>query len=40
MTQRLPHLETLSVEFNSDLKTLPGCDLIEASACLANADGG
>lgn len=40
MTQRLPPRETLTVEFNSDLKTLPGCDLIEASACLANADGG
>ncbi|QDX82131.1 ATPase [Denitratisoma sp. DHT3] len=36
----LPHAETLTVEFKSDLKRLSDDELVEALVCLANADGG
>ncbi|WP_339504514.1 ATP-binding protein [Pseudomonas sp. RL_105y_Pfl2_101] len=40
MTQRLPPLESLTVEFKSDRSKLPDRELIEALVCLANAEGG
>ncbi|MDC7830985.1 MULTISPECIES: ATP-binding protein [Pseudomonas] len=40
MPQRLPPLESLTVEFKSDRSKLPDRDLIEALMCLANAEGG
>ncbi|MBX9712620.1 MAG: putative DNA binding domain-containing protein [Pseudomonadaceae bacterium] len=40
MTQRLPPRESLTVEFKSDRSKLPDRELIEALACLANAEGG
>lgn len=40
MPQLLPPCESLTVEFNSDRSKLPDRELIEALACLANAEGG
>lgn len=37
---KLPQLESLTVEFKSDLKRLPDDELVEALACLANTQGG
>lgn len=36
----IPHQESLTVEFKSDLACLPDADLIAAVVCLANTDGG
>ncbi|TCO82694.1 ATP-dependent DNA helicase RecG [Plasticicumulans lactativorans] len=40
MTPGLPPAESLTVEFKSDRKRLPDNELVEAVACLANAEGG
>ncbi len=36
----IPHQESLTIEFKSDLNCLPDSDLIAAVVCLANTDGG
>lgn len=40
MTRDLPSEESLTVEFKSDRNRLPDTELVEAVACLSNAEGG
>lgn len=40
MSKLLQPRESLTVDFKSDLEKLPDRELIEALACLANAEGG
>lgn len=40
MDGRIPHKESLTVEFKSNRRRLPDRDLVEAAVCLANTEGG